>query len=78
MAPRASGWLPDVGGRRPTCFPIQGTPTEKDFFLVNHCFRGAVTDYEFLPIRVLPTHKAVRLTLRLAALRKQVRTLEEA
>ena len=62
LAPRASGWLPDVRGRRPTCFPVKGAPMEKDSFLVNHCLRGAVTDYEFLPVVVLPTQKAVRLT----------------
>ena len=28
LAPRASGWLPDVENRRPTCFPVKGDPTE--------------------------------------------------
>ena len=74
MAPRTSGWLPDVGGRRPTCFPVKGEPTENDFFLVSHCLRGAVMNYEFLPVGILPTHRAVRLTLRLAALREPVRS----
>ena len=32
LAPRTSGWLPDVRGRRPTCFPVRGEPTEKYFF----------------------------------------------
>jgi hypothetical protein len=77
LAPRAAGWLPDLGGRQPTCFPVRGEPTEKDFFLVSHCLRGAVTGYEFLPVGVLPTHRAVRLTLRLAALREPVRTLRK-
>ena len=77
LAPRAAGWLPDLGGRQPTCFPVKGEPTEKDFFLVSHCLRGAVTGYEFLPVGVLPTHRAVRLTLRLAALREPVRTLRK-
>ena len=55
-------------------FPrYKGEPTEKDFFLVSHCPRGAVTDYDFLPVGVLPTHRAVKLTLRLAALRELVR-----
>ena len=66
-----------MGGRSPTCFPVRGEPTEKDFFLVSHCLRGAVTDYEFLPVGVLPTHRAVRLTLRLAALREPVRSLRK-
>ena len=39
LAPRASGWLPNMGGRRPTCFPVKGAPTEKYFFLVSHCLR---------------------------------------
>ena len=77
LAPRAAGWLPDVGGRQPTCFPVKGEPTEKDFFLVSHCLRGAVTDYDFLPVGVLPTHRAVKLTLRLAALREPVRTFRK-
>ena len=49
LAPRTSGWLPDVGSRRPTCFPVKGEPTEKDFFLVSHCLKAAVADYEFCP-----------------------------
>ena len=73
LAPRASGWLPDVGGRRPTCFPVKGAPTEKDFFLVSQCLRGAVANYKFLPVEVLLTHRAVRLTLSLAAFRELVR-----
>ena len=77
LAPRAAGWLPDVGGRQPTCFPVKGEPTEKHFFLVSHCFRGAVTDYDFLPVGVLPTHRAVKLTPRLAAFREPVRTFRE-
>ena len=36
-----------------------------------------MTGYEFLPVGVLPTHRAVRLTLRLAALREPVRTLRK-
>ena len=75
--PRAAGWLPDVGSKQPTCFPVKGEPTENDFFLVSHCLRGAVTDYDFLPVGVLPTHKAVKLTLRLAALKEPVRTLRK-
>ena len=77
LAPRAAGWLPDLGGKQPTCFPVKGEPMEKDFFLVSHCLRGAVTDYDFLPVGVLPTHRAVKLTLRLAALREPVRTLRK-
>ena len=77
LAPRAAGWLPDVGGRQPTRFPVKGEPTENDFFLVSHCLRGAVTDYDFLPMGVLPTHRAVKLTLRLAAFRELVRTLRK-
>ena len=77
LAPRAAGWLPDVGGRQPTCFSVKGEPTEKDFFLVSHCLRGAVTDYDFLPVGVLPTHRAVKLTLRLAALKEPVRTFRK-
>ena len=42
LAPRAAGWLPDLGGKQPTCFPVKGEPTEKDFFLVNNCLRGAI------------------------------------
>ena len=57
LAPRTSGWLFDVGGRRPTSFPAKGGPTEKYVFLVSHCLlRGAVADYEFLPVGALPTH----------------------
>ena len=77
LAPRAAGWLPDIGSRQPTCFPVKGEPTEKDLVLVSHCLRGAVTGYDFLPVGVLPTHKAVKLTLRLAALREPVRTLRK-
>ena len=40
VAPRAAGWLPDIGDKQPTCFPVKGEPTEKDFFLVSHCLRG--------------------------------------
>ena len=77
LAPRAAGWLPDVGGRQPISFPVKGEPMEKDFFLVSHCFRGAVAGYDFLPVGVLPTHRAVKLTLRVAALREPVRTLRK-
>ena len=31
LAPRAAGWLPDVGGNQPTCFPVRGEPTENYF-----------------------------------------------
>ena len=34
LAPRTSGWLPDVGGRRPTCFPVRGEPAGKHFSLL--------------------------------------------
>ena len=77
LAPRTSGWIPDVGGRRPTCFPAKGEPTEKDFFLVSHCLRGAVADYEFLPVGALPTHRAVKSILKLEALREPVRSLSK-
>ena len=77
LALRTSGWLPDVGGRRPTCSPAQQEPTEKDFFFVSHCLRDAVTDYEFTPVGALPTHGAVRLTLKLAAFREPVRTMRK-
>ena len=39
--------------------------------------RGNITDYDFLPVGVLPTHRAIKLTLRLAALREPVRTLRK-
>ena len=52
----------------------QREPMEKDFFLVSHCLRWAVTGYDLLPVGVLPTHKAVKLSLKLAALREPVRT----
>ena len=77
LAPRTSGWLPDVGSRRPTCFPVKGEPTEKDFSLVSHCLRAAVADYEFMPVGILPTHRAVRLTLNLGALREPLRSLRK-
>ena len=77
LAPRSSGWLPDVGGRRPTCFPAEGEPTEKDFCLVSHCLRAAVADYGFLPMGALPTHRAVKLTLKLEALREPVKSLRK-
>ena len=77
LAPRTSGWLPDVGGRRPTCFPAQGEPTENDCCLVSHCLRGAVADYAFLPVGALPTHRAVKLTLKLEALREPVKSLRK-
>ena len=76
LAPRAAGCLPDIGGKQPTCFPVKGEPTEKDF-VVSHCLRGAATLYDFMPVGVLPTHKAVKLTLRLATLREPVRTLRK-
>ena len=77
LAPRTSGWLPDVGGRKPTCFPAKGEPTENIFFLVSHCLRGAVADYEFLPVGALPTYRAVKSTLRLERLRGPVRTFRK-
>ena len=76
LAPRTSGWLPDVGGRMPTCFPVKKEPTE-NISLIKQFLRGAVTDYEFMPVGVLPTHRAVRLTLKLAAPREPVRTLKK-
>ena len=57
LAPRTCGWFPDVGGRRPTCFPAKGEPTEKDFLLVSHCLRGAAADYDLLPVGALSTHR---------------------
>ena len=78
LAPRAAGWLPDVGSRQPTCFPVcRREPTEKYFVLVSHCLQGAVTGYDFLPVGVLPTHRAVKLTLRLAALKEPVKTFRK-
>ena len=77
LAPRTSSWLPDVGGRRPTCFPARGEHTEKNFFLVNPCLRAAVADYEFMPVGILPTHRAIKLTLNLVALREPVRSLRK-
>ena len=76
----------EVGGRRlgvllatgrPTCFPARGEHTEKNFFLVNPCLRAAVADYEFMPVGILPTHRAIKLTLNLVALREPVRSLRK-
>ena len=36
-----------------------------------------MTDYEFLPVGILSTHRTVRLTLRLAALKKVVKTFKK-
>ena len=56
---------------------LAGEPAEKDFFIGSHCLRGAVAGYEYLPVGVFPTHRAVRLTLRLASLREPVRSIRK-
>jgi hypothetical protein len=73
LGPRTAGFLP--GGRKPTCFPVQGEPTENYLFVVGRTLREAVRAYDWLPQGVLPTQKAVRLTLSLEGLRQPVRSL---
>ena len=63
------------GGGPPASRP--GEPTEKYFFLVSHCLRAAVADYEFLPVAALPTHRAIKLTLNLGAVKEPVKSLRK-
>ena len=75
LSPRVGGFLPGPAVREPTCFPSQGDPSELDFFLLSRSLRNAVAGYDYLPVGQLPTHRAVRLTLRLQGLIDMVPTL---
>ena len=75
LSPRVGGFLPGPAVREPTCCPSQGAPSELDFFLLSRSLRNAVDGYEYFPVGQLPTHRAVRLTLRLQGLIDMVPTL---
>ena len=72
---RPGGYRMCVAGSPPASRSRE-PPTENFACLISHCLLGAVVDHELLPVGVLPTHRAVRLTLRLAAL-KELRTLRK-
>lgn len=60
--------------------PLASRPKEthgKHFFLVSHCLRAAAANYEFLPVGALPTHRAVKLTLKLGTLREPAKSLRK-
>ena len=80
LAPRTSGWLPDVGGTvgGPLLSRAKGSPQRR----ISTSSATAsevryVTDYEFMPVGALPTHRAARLTLKLAAFREPVGTFRK-
>eukprot|EP00972_Heterocapsa_arctica_P048468 7144170-Heterocapsa_arctica.AAC.1 len=75
MAPRTAGFLPGSGDRKDTCYPDTGDPKVLDFFLVSHCPTNSVVDYQALPRGIIPSHRPVKLTLQLSAMREPVDTL---
>ena len=66
-----------LGGGGPHASRPRGSPRRRIFFLVSHCLRGAVADYGFLPVGALPTHRAVKFTLKSEALRETVRSFRK-
>ena len=78
LAPRTSGWLPDVGGRRPTCLPVRGEPTEKDLSLLATVSGPRLRTTNLCPLASYQhIRRAVRLTLNLGALREPVRSFRK-
>eukprot|EP00972_Heterocapsa_arctica_P010343 1519697-Heterocapsa_arctica.AAC.1 len=58
--------MPGSGNRSNTCYPDNGEPKELDFFLVSHCLKNSVREYQAMSRGAIPTHRPVKLTLRLA------------
>ena len=65
-----------LGAGNPRVSPLKGNPRRRISWSAT-ASGERVTHYDFSPVGVLPTHRAVKLTLRLAAFREPVRTLRK-